>query len=255
MKKVIKISLILLIAICISGNVYATLKCNINMKTEKLEYNKGDTFTVDVNISNIESDRGVISFGGTLEYDKDSLKLEKIQGVNGWETPTTGLSYNESNGKFVITKSEFGKNDETIFKLTFTVKNESKQSYTITLKDMSLADGITLAKVDDKSIIIKEGNQIPNPQPGDDSNTGNDSKPGDDSNIGNDSKPGDNSNTSNNSRPGDDSNTSNNISDVDNTVANNRIPKAGKRKLINPISIGIIIISAGIIFFIKIKKD
>lgn len=35
MKKVIKISLILLIAICISGNVYATLKCNINMKTEK----------------------------------------------------------------------------------------------------------------------------------------------------------------------------------------------------------------------------
>jgi len=79
MKKVIRISLILLMAICISGNVYAALKCNIDMKIEESEYNKGDTFTVHVNISNIESERGVISFGGTLKYDKDSLKLEKME--------------------------------------------------------------------------------------------------------------------------------------------------------------------------------
>lgn len=245
MKKVISISLILLIIICITGNVYAVLKCNVNMKTEKSEYNKGDTVTIDVNISNIESDRGVISFGGTLEYDKDSLKLEKIQGLNGWETPGIGTSYNETNGKFIITRSGLGKNDETMFKLIFTVKNESKQNLVIRLKDISLADGIAPIKINEvnKNITIKEATQNPNPQPGD-----NDSKPGDNiDNTDNDSKPGNNSNIGNNS------NTSNSISKKDNTTANKIIPKTGDKILIFPILIGTLTIIS-ILFVIKVKS-
>jgi len=75
MRKIIKISLILLMAICITGSVYAASSCNISMKTTKTEYSKGDTVTIDVNISDIKSNRGIISFGGTLEYDKDITKL------------------------------------------------------------------------------------------------------------------------------------------------------------------------------------
>lgn len=241
MKKVIGMGIILLMAICITGNVYAAFKCNIDMKIEKSEYNKGDTFTVDINISNIESDRGVISFGGTLEYDKDSLKLEKIQGLNGWETPTIGSSYNEANGKFIVTRSGLGKNDETIFKLTFTVKKESKENATITLKDMTLADGTAPAKVNEvtKNITIKGETQNPNPQPGDD-------------NTNNDSKPGDSSNSDNNSKPGNNSNTNNNISKGDNTTVNQKIPQTGDKYLIAPILTGIILIIA-IVLLIKIR--
>ena len=238
MKKVIRISLILLMAICISGNVYAALKCNIDMKIEESEYNKGDTFTVHVNISNIESERGVISFGGTLKYDKDSLKLEKMEGVNGWETPTIGVSYNETNGKFITTRSGLGKNDETIFELTFTVKNESKQNPTITLKDMTLADGTSPAKVNEisKSITVKEGVEKPNPKPGD-GNTDNDSKPGNNSGADNSSKPGNNSNTNNSY----------------NTTTDKKIPQTGDKSLVIPIWI-VVISTIAIVCFVKIRK-
>lgn len=247
MKRAISISLILLIIICITGNVYAALKCNINMRTEKLEYNKGDTFAIDVNISNIESDRGVISFGATLEYDKESLRLEKIQGLNGWETPGIGTSYNESNGKFIITRSGLGKDDETMFKLMFTVKNESKQNLVIKLKDISLADGTSPTKINEvnKNITIKEATQNPNPQPGDD-NIDNDSNSGDISNIGNNSKPGNNSSIGNNSNSG------NTMQKKDNTTASKIIPKTGDKILIFPIFIGILTIIS-ILFLIKVK--
>ncbi len=259
-KNITKIALIMLMIICITGSVYAALKCNISIKTEKSEYNKGDTFTVDINISNIESDRGVISFGGTLEYDKDSLKLEKIEGVNGWETPTKGSSYNEANGKFVITKNGLGKNDETIFKLTFTVKNESKQNVVISLKDMTLADGIAPAKTDatSKSITIKDGTQNPDQKPGDGSNTDNNQKPGDSSNTDNNQKPGDGSNTgnssnnNNNQKPGNNTNTTNIISKGDNTITNQKIPKTGNKSSIVIIGIGITIVIA-ILLLIKMK--
>lgn len=240
-KNIIKISLIVLMTICITGSVYATLKCNINMKTEKSEYNKGDTFVVDVMISNIESDRGVISFGGTLEYDKESLKLEKIEGLNGWETPVEGISYNEANGKFVITRNGLGKSDETIFKLTFSVKNTSKQNATVTLKDMTIADGTAPAKVSEisKSITIKEETQKPIPNPGEDTN--------------NNQKPGDGSNNNNNQKPGNNSDTNNNVSKGDNTVTNQKIPQTGEKNLMIPILIGMVTI-VGIIFLIKIKR-
>lgn len=236
MKKKISIGLILLIIICITGNVYAVLECNINLVTEKAEYNKGDVFTVDVNISNIESDRGVISCGGTLEYDKDSLKLEKIEGVNGWETPEIGTSYNETNGKFVTTRNELGKTDESILKLTFTVNKESKQSAVITLKNVTLADGTSLVKINEKNknITIKQGTQNPNPQPGD-------------SDINNNPKPGNISNTSNDLSSSDSS-----ISKKDNTITDKIMPKTGEKSLTIVILIGILIIIS-FVSLIKIK--
>ena len=231
MKKKISVGLILLIIIFITGNVYAVLKCNINLATEKAEYNKGDVFTVDVNISNIESERGVISCGGTLEYDKDSLKLEKIEGVNGWETPGIGTSYNETNGKFVTTRNELGKIDETILKLTFTVNKGGKQSSVITL-----ADGTSLVKINEtnKNITIKQGTQNPNPQPGD-------------SDINNNPKPGNVSNTSNDLNTSDGS-----ISKKDNTITDKIMPKTGGKSLTIVILIGILIIMS-FVSLVKIK--
>ena len=81
MKKIVKLSIIMLvITICMVGNTYAALSCEVNMKANKTEISKNDEFTVDVDVSSIQSERGIISLGATLEYDKSSLELEKILG-------------------------------------------------------------------------------------------------------------------------------------------------------------------------------
>lgn len=174
MKKILSLVLLLIIMMSIAGTVNAAFTCNVSMQMEKAEFKKGDEFTVDINISNIQSERGVISLGATLEYDKDSLTLVKMEGQNGWETPAVGSSYNENNGKIAITRSGLGKNDETIFKITFKVKEETKKNLLITLRNISLADGTSPLSVKQvyKNITIQEGtdNPVPNPTPDDNDN-------------------------------------------------------------------------------------
>lgn len=162
MKKILKLSLALLVICSIMiGNVYAALSCNVSISADKTEFNKGEEFTLNVKLSNIQSDRGVISLATTLQYDKDSLTLVKMEGQNGWETPTEGTSYNPENGKMAITRNGLGKTDEVIFKMTFKVKEESKQNLTISLNNLSVADGDQTVKFDNikQDIVIKEGSQ------------------------------------------------------------------------------------------------
>lgn len=175
MKKVLSLVLLFIMMMSIMGTVNAAFTCNLSMEMEKTEFKKGDEFTVDINISNIKSDRGVISLGATLEYDKDSLTLVKMEGQNGWESPAVGSTYNETNGKIAITRSGLGKNDETIFKITFKVKEEAKKNLLIVLKNISLADGtspLSVAQVY-KNITVQEGtnNPVPQPTPDDNDNT------------------------------------------------------------------------------------
>lgn len=175
MKKVLSLVLLFLMMMSIMGTVNAAFTCNVSMQIEKTEFKKGDEFTVDINVSNIQSDRGVISLGATLEYDKDSLTLVKMEGQNGWETPAVGSSYNENNGKIAITRSGLGKNDETIFKITFKVKEETKKNLLVSLRNISLADGTSPVNVKQvyKNITIQGGteNPVPNPTPDDNGNT------------------------------------------------------------------------------------
>ena len=232
MKKIVKLSLVLLMTICIMGNVYAALSCNVSVQTAKSEYSKNEQFTVDVNIANIQSDRGIISLGATLDYDKNSLTLVKMEGKNGWETPSSGASYNEANGKIAITRNGLGKNNETVFTITFKVKEQSKQNLAITLKDITVADGTTPAKIATtyKNITIKEGTVNPNPQPGtDDPNKNQTTTPG--------------SNTSKNTIKNSNKN----------AVKSGSLPKAGSLGAIAIIPVVIIAIVA-VILFIKMKR-
>jgi len=98
-----------------------------------------------------------------------------MEGQNGWESPAAGSSYNEANGKIAITRNGLGNNNETIFKITFKVKEEAKKNLLVTLKNISLADGTSPLSVEKvyKNITIQEGtdNPVPNPTPDDDGNT------------------------------------------------------------------------------------
>lgn len=175
MKKIASLTLMLIILISTIGNVYAAFSCEINLQMSKTEFNKDEEIIVDVNISNIQSDRGVISLGATLEYDKDSLTLVKMEGKNGWETPTEGVSYNPENGAIAITRGGLGKSNETVFRIIFKATDSSKENPTITLKDITVADGTQPVKITtvSKNITIKDGNNNPDikPEPEPDTNT------------------------------------------------------------------------------------
>ena len=163
MKKLITFSFVFIIVVCYLGNVYAALNCKVSMQASKQsEVVPEEEIVVDVNVSDIQSDTGIITFSAILEYDKNSLDLVKMEGKNGWETPADGTSYNSSNGKIAITRSGLGKSAETIFTLTFKVKKESKQNLIVTLSNISLADMDGLAKIENATQEIKVSNGAQN---------------------------------------------------------------------------------------------
>lgn len=251
MKKIVKLSLILLVTVLMMGSVYAALSCEISAKANKTEVTKNEEFSVDFNIANIQSQRGVISLGATLEYDKDSLELVKMEGKNGWETPADGVSYNKSNGKIAITRSGVGKDNETVFTATFKPKETSKENLVITLKNITVADGTAPAKINlaYQNIKVKEGkpNPVP-PEPDDDQNTNTNTNTNTDGNInisGNTSIEGGNKTNTN-------KNVTTNTVNKD-AMNKGKLPKAGETTtMIFMILIAMIVLVAGI-FFIKIK--
>lgn len=159
MKKVLKLGLsLLIISMVMTVNVYA-VSGNVTMQSTKTEVEKDEEFTVDISLSNLQSNTGVIAFSGTLEYEKNILTLVKMEGQNGWETPTEGVTYNSENGEIVITRNAQGKNDEVIFKITFKVKDNSKNSTSVVLRNAMVADGKTTPlKVEtvQKNVTIKQ---------------------------------------------------------------------------------------------------
>lgn len=159
MKKILYLSLILLITMGIMSNVYAAPACNMSAKTSKDVFDKEEVFTIDFVVSDIQSERGIIAIGATLEYDKDSLTLVKMEGQNDWETPVNGISYNEANGEMAINKGGLGKSDETFLRITFKVNKESKQNPTISLSNIKVGDGTTPATVNtvNKTITVNGG--------------------------------------------------------------------------------------------------
>lgn len=247
MKKIILMSLILVIAICIMGNVYAALSCNISLQSNKTKLNKNEEFVVDVKISNIQSDRGIIALEATLEYDKNSLELLKMEGKNGWETPVDEATYNSANGKIAIDRSGLGKNNETVFTITFKVKNTSKQNLVIALKDIIVADGtkpVNIAQAN-QNITVLTGTSTPDEQP----------KPDDDTNTSNNTI---NNNTSNTVTDKINTNKTNNANSNDkkNTIEKETIPYVGDNSIILAVLIGLLIIITTVLFvtIIPIKK-
>lgn len=272
MKKIVKLSLtILLIIVCLTGSVYASPNCNISMETTKKEYDiKDDEIIIDVKISNIKSSVGIIAIQAVLEYDKESLTLEKMEGQNDWKSPVKNASYNEEKGILVMDKDGLAKSDEEILKLTFKINKKTKKNLMVELKDVKISDGTKLAVIGStyKSITIKDGEENQPPTPPDDpnkpENPDNPSNPEEPSNPSNPEKPSNPSNPENpenpdNSNPTQNQDSSTNekpelkkVNQKDN-IANGKLPQTGLNKTILKISIVLAII-VGIIFYIRIKK-
>ena len=244
-RKIITLSLILVIVTLVS-NVYAVSKCKVDLKTDKSEFNKNDEFTVNVNLSDIQDEKGIIAVGGTLEYDKNSLELVKMEAQGKWTKP----SYNEANRKFVTDRdNSYATKDETLFKITFKVKEESKKDITITLKDISASNGKEDIKTDNvsKAITIKDST-VPDTKPGD-GNEGNNSG---NNNEGNNNGSNNNGSNNGNNVGNNVGNNSGNNSNNNNSIYNNKIPQAGENNGIIIFCI-IVLIAIATTYYIKIK--
>ena len=105
MKKIISFSLIILIiiGILVNGSYANDYTYKTNLSSNYNEFSKDETFVVNVGISSIQAEKGIIVLGGILEYEKDVLEIEnngklEMHVIGEWK----GLKYNASNGKFVI---------------------------------------------------------------------------------------------------------------------------------------------------------
>lgn len=162
MRKIVKIGLILFSVMCIITKVYAA-SCAINLQTAKNEFSKNEEFVVDVNLSNIQAESGIIALIATLEYDKKSLTLVGMTGQNSWSTPASPLSYNEANGKLVMDRGGLATTDEVVLKMTFKVNEGASGSTSVTLKNISTSNGIEDIAVPNttKTITVKNGSTTP----------------------------------------------------------------------------------------------
>ncbi len=142
MKKLGKISFILLSIVCMTISCYAA-SCTMSMESAKNEYKPNEDVVVDVKLTNIDAGEGIIALEGVLEYDTNSLTYVKMEGQNGWETP----SYNAGNGKFIMSRNALVATPETLLKITFKVKGQSAKSPIITLKNIKASGGIATGDI------------------------------------------------------------------------------------------------------------
>lgn len=156
MNKVKKISLMLAIMLVIlvgvAGQSFAALKVDPNLGASKSEVQPGEQFTVTYNISNVQGDKGIIALSGTIKYDKNVLELVNKSGSNSWSNPSL------NGDMFVTDREDLGKVNETVFTLTFKVKDGATGNTNITVENVMASDGDGDVNVSNasKTITIKK---------------------------------------------------------------------------------------------------
>lgn len=234
MKRIIKLSLILLMMIsmifCITKSSYAALSSKVSI-TSVSEVQKGEEFTVKFNLSNLKSDKGINALMGTLKYDEDSLTLVKMEGQNGWASP----SYNEENGKFVTERSEFVTTDGVFMQVTFKVKEDSKEKVNISIEEISIANDEEEVNVSSTSKSIKvKGNEQ-------DSDTSTNTNTNANTNISSTTNSGTNSSTNNVNK---------------NSIKNETLPNTGSNNMTPIIAISVCtVIITGFIVSLKVSQN
>lgn len=152
MKKIVTLCLTLVLVFMVMTNVYAASSFKVSMETSKDEFVKNEEFTVEVKISDIQDEKGIITLGGEIDYDTGSLTLVKVeQGAETWAKP----SYSKNSKKFVMDRDARGKEDEVLFKIVFTVNENSAKEANISLKNIVGSNGSDDIEVDDVNFTVK----------------------------------------------------------------------------------------------------
>ncbi len=249
MKKSIKLCLILSIIMIFTigflSNTYATISAEVNLNTSENNYKKGERIVVEVNLSNLESDKGIIITGAKLEFDANQLEIDSnnIEGGNGWTPPY----YNEASRKLVMDRNkDFQVDDGKIMQIPFIVKTDKEEVANVSLKNVEVADGNQEKVLGDSTISLnlnKNGEKPVDPE-----KPVNPTEPTDPEN------PGDSGNNNGGTNTGNDTNPDSNGSSSGNK--NTDVPKTGANLYFVYIIVGILIIGGVClaVFFVNRKN-
>lgn len=136
MKKVISLIMSVLVVLVFASNVYADSSCEVRLRTGT-EFEKDEIVVVNVIISNIMDEKGILAIEATLNYNTEVLDYIGIEPGNEWGTPF----YNETNGKFVVERGDYARSEETAVRVKFKVKEYSEEDVYIALNSITVSNG------------------------------------------------------------------------------------------------------------------
>lgn len=217
MKKLISILLIVqLIILC--PIVVNALSYTASLSTDVAELKAGETVSINMKLSNIDMDTGIMAMSAKLIFDENifepitvntlggivSSSLSKMNGLNGWGS----ISYSPVTKIFAMDASSFMTDTDDVLQILLKVKSGvTAKKTTVEVRDIEASNGDKDVKADNVSIEIGREGGEENPNPPNPPDTGN-------NNIGN--------NTGNNIKNNTTSNTPSNSSNS-NSSRNNVI--------------------------------
>lgn len=243
--KIKKCIILLLIITIISGISYTVKSAsgdsyNVKMNADKTTLKSGETVTITLKLDNIKiesGEKGLGSYEGSIEYDKNIFEDLKMTGNSDWDTPF------QNEGRFTSTRTDGKCVSETqeIAKITLKVKSNAKEGDTkIQIKNFSASNAVENIPTTDTSITVKIEKENNN----DVGNTNNTNNTGNTTNNNN-------GNTNNGNKiQNSTSNQTKNI--ISNTSAKGTLPKTG---ISTPLVIFILICGiSGIYAYIRYKN-
>lgn len=234
-------------------NTDSNASIDVKLTATTSEVEKGKEITVSITLANINVEKGVNTFLGTITYDSKVLEYVNVQSSNGW-----GALFNSNEGILLGNSMNLVKTDQVIAKLTFRVKEDAIEgNTTIKASNMETSDG-DIKIIPANTSITFNVKTVATSNP--DENQGGENKPGDNnnqgSNAGNTGNQGQNGNTGNNGNAGTtgESQTSGSGNQQKaNSVATSKIPYTG----VGDIAIYLIILAVviiGIVSYMKYRK-
>lgn len=118
----------------------ATINMQLYSDNEKLQIDDVSTLEVELRLTNFDNipENTVLGCYAEIDYDKNLLSLNSIEGQNGWN-----VEFNEETNKIVL-DTDSASSNTVIAKMIFDIRTQEitkNENTTIALKDLVLTDG------------------------------------------------------------------------------------------------------------------
>lgn len=266
MKKIAKMLITVMMAIMIIGTagfVNADTTTGALVLVAEKNQHPGDTFTVAVNFSNLQTDEKA-SFGinGKIEYDTEKLEFVSIttNEAEGWDKVNKN-TFNEAKMNYWF-ENEFEESDtiganSNIFTLTFKVKDNVEGDATIKVNVSEVTHNTNFSGASTTISITKKIEQVDPEEPEDDNNQDQDGQNQEQQDGQQNQEP---QQTPQDTQTSNNGNSSTGTTEKSKETTKNILPKTGYNDLLwIALSISVIMVIAMIVLYkrdiIKAKKD
>lgn len=161
MKKKIFLTMAVVGALSLTSPVYAIGNATVSFDSDNT-INVGDTFTVKMNVSNInDTYDGIVSMGGNLSFDNTKIEYVSSKGIDTPYLFQINEDYNYRIAGLDFTLDNGIKNNLTVYEFTFKALTESNTNITFTnAKLTDSKDYINTTVISKQIKIISKSNTV-----------------------------------------------------------------------------------------------